>query len=272
MQKNQTSAIPETLCDILENHTMKKILTILVLITTIKTYSQKNDTIKLSDFKLCELTIDYLKQKDPNLRQIKVEEMDLCSDGFVQDARFENRIGYESQLYPGVIFQKHQSDLNIIAKIHLTEGFKGYLPDGNYIDMKSLKAIEILKKYDNLQTWISRGCSDYWGINQSKEIYFYVKINKDKKPQYPVDEKYYSEKPIVGIDILSDCYSYNEKKSQKIKPLIILDGKEVSEESMYSLKPEDVEKINVIKDKNAIDKYGEKGKNGVVEVFLKKKK
>lgn len=71
--------------------------------------------------------------------------MDLCSDGFVQDARFENRIGYESQLYPGVIFQKHQSDLNIIAKIHLTEGFKGYLPDGNYIDMKSLKAIEILK-------------------------------------------------------------------------------------------------------------------------------
>lgn len=41
---------------------------------------------------------------------------------------------------------------------------------------------------------------------------------------------------------------------------------------MYSLKPEDVEKINVIKDKNAIDKYGEKGKNGVVEVFLKKKK
>ena len=41
---------------------------------------------------------------------------------------------------------------------------------------------------------------------------------------------------------------------------------------IYASKPEDVDYINVIKDKNATDKYGEKGKNGVVEVFLKKKK
>ena len=102
---------------------MKKILTILVLIITIKTYSQKNDTIKLSDFKLCELTVDFLKQKDPKLKQINVEEMDLCSDGFVQDARFENRIGYESQLYPGVIFQKYGAGTNTIAKIHLTNEY-----------------------------------------------------------------------------------------------------------------------------------------------------
>ena len=250
---------------------MKKILTILVLITTIKTYSQRNDTIKLSDFKLCELTIDYLKHRDPNLKQSNVVEMNLCSDGFVQDARFENRIGYESPLYPGVIFQKYQSDLNTIAKIHLTENFKGYLPDGNYVDMKTLKANDIIKKYDSL-TWTSRGCSDYYGINQSEKIYFYVKINKDKKPQYPVDKKYYSEKPIVGIDFWANCYSHNKENSEKIKPLIILNGKEVSEESMYSLKPDDVDKINVLKDKNATDKYGEKGKNGVIEVFLKKKK
>ena len=51
-----------------------------------------------------------------------------------------------------------------------------------------------------------------------------------------------------------------------------MDGKEVSEESMYSLKPEEVEKINVLKDKNATNKYGDKGKNGVIEVFIKKQK
>ena len=251
---------------------MKKILTILVLIITIKTYSQKNDTIKLSDFKLCELTVDFLKQKDPKLKQINVEEMDLCSDGFVQDARFENRIGYESQLYPGVIFQKYGAGTNTIAKIHLTKEFKGFLPDGNYIDLKVLKAKDVLQKYNNLKSWTSRGCSDYWGINQNKLTYFYVKINKDKIPQYPVDVKYYSEQSIEGIDILADCYSYYERNSKKIKPLIILEGKQVTEESMYYLKPEDIDRINVLKDKNAIDKYGEKGKNGVIEVFLKKKK
>jgi|SRR5690606_1720527 len=251
---------------------MKKIFTYLVLIINFKSFAQKSETIRLSDFKLCELTVDYLKEIDSNLRQVQVEEMNLCSDGFVQDGRFENRIGYESYLYPGVVFQKHQSEGNNISKIHLTKNFKGYLPDGNYIDLSTLKAKDILIKYDNLNTWTSRGCSDFWGINDNKEIYYYVKINKDKKPQYPVDEKYYSEQPIEGIDIISDCYSFHQEKSQKTKPLIILDGKEVSEESINSLKPEEVEKINVLKDKNATDKYGDKGKNGVIEVFLKKQK
>jgi hypothetical protein len=250
---------------------MKKIFTILVLITIIKSYSQNTDTIKLSDFKLCELTIEILKEKDPNLKQTKIEEMNLCSDGFVQDGRFENRIGYESKLYPGVVFQKYDLETNTIAKIHLTKEFKGYLPDGNYVDLKFLKAEDILKKYDSLNSWTSRGCSDYWGINNNKQIYYYVKINKDKKPQYPVDEKYYSEQLIEGIDIIADCYTYHQTKETKVSPLIILEGKEVSENSIKDLNPDDVESINVIKDQNAINKYGEKGKNGVIEIFLKKK-
>lgn len=251
---------------------MKLFLTSLFLVATVKVFSQKADTIRLSDFKLCELSVDYLKQKDPNLKPVKVEEMNLCSDGFVQDGRFENRIGYESGLFPGVIFQKYQSDVNQIAKIHLTKSFKGFLPDGHYIEMRNLKAIDILKKYDSLNAWTSRGCSDYWGINLNKQVYFYVKINKDKKPQYPVDEKYYSEQLVEGIDIIADCYSYYENNAQKIKPLIILEGKEASEDSIQYLKPEDIDSVNVLKNQNATNKYGEKGKNGVIEIFLKKKK
>jgi|TARA_R110002110_G_scaffold54448_1_gene156304 hypothetical protein len=250
---------------------MKNIFRLLFLVLAIKSYSQKNDTIRLSDFKLCELTIDELKQKDPDLKQVEHVEMNLCSDGFVQDGRFENIIGYESKLYPEVFFQKYDSNLNTIAKIHLTKNFKGYLPDGNYVDLKTLKAIEVLKKYDGLDAWTSRGCSDYWGISKGKQLYFYVKINKKKKPQYPIDEIYYSEQLIDGIDIVADCYTYNEKNAIETKPLIIIDGKEVSEDALQNINPDDVEYINVIKFKNATDKYGEKGVNGVVEIFMKKK-
>lgn len=248
---------------------MKQFIIILSLFASLNIYSQMSDTIKLSDFKLCELTIDNLKKRDPELKQVKIEEMNLCSDGFVQDSRFDNRIGYESKLYPGVIFQKYQSDLNIIAKIHLTKDFEGYLPDGNYIDMKTLKTSEILKKYNNLNKWTSKGCSDYWGINKDKQLYFYVKINKSKKPQYPIDEKYYLEQLVDGIDIISDCYSYYENNTGEIKPLYILDGNEISEEILKALKPENIKSVNILKDKNAVNKYGEKGKNGVVEIFLK---
>lgn len=250
---------------------MKKLF-ILLLLLSIKGLSQKND-VDLSKIKFCELTIEDLKAQDLDLKQVSLEEMDLCSDGFVQDGRFENRIGYISKLYPGVIFQKYDSNYSVIAKIHLTTEFKGYLPDGNYIEVKTLKASDILKKYDSLDSWTSRGCSDFWGIKKDDKLNFYVKIDQNRNPRYPVDQKYYSEQLIQGVDIISDCYSYFEQKSQKEKPkpLYIVEGKEVSEDFIRGLKPEDVETITVLKDKGATEKYGEKGKNGVIEIELKKK-
>ena len=249
---------------------MKKTILILILLFSIKLISQQKNEIRLSEIKLCELTLDDLKQKDIDLKQITLEEMDLCSDGFVQDGRFENRIGYSSKLYPGVIFQKYDSNSNLIAKIHLTKDFKGFLPDGKYIDLKNIKAQEIITKYDSLNVWTSRGCSDYLGINKNKELYFYVRLNKNKEPRYPIDDKYYSEQQIEGVDIIADCYS-TQKSTSESRPLYLVDGKEVTEKIIFEIKPNDVESINVLKDLSATKKYGEKGKNGVIEIFLKKK-
>lgn len=249
---------------------MKKGILILTLFFSLKSISQQKNDIKLSELKLCELTLDILKQNDNELKQINLEEMNLCSDGFVQDGRFENRTGYISKSYPGVIFQKYRKDLNSIAKIHLTKDFKGYLPDGKYVDLRNIKAGELIAKYDSLDIWTSRGCSDYLGINRNKEIYFYVKLNKEKEPRYPIDDKYYSDQQIEGIDIVSDCYS-TQQKTKESKPLYIVEGKEVPEEIITEINPDDVESINVLKDTSATKKYGEKGKNGVIEIYLKKK-
>ena len=88
-----------------------------------------------------------------------------------------------------------------------------------------------------MDTWTSRGCSDYWGIKKGDKLKFYVKIKKDKEPRYPVDIKYYSEQPIEGIDIISDCSIYEKPE---ITPLYIVETKEVTEEYIRVLKPEDV--------------------------------
>lgn len=250
---------------------MKKIFTLLITLLSLTTFSQKGETVNLSKINFCKFSIDDLKTQDPNVKEIKLEEMDLCSDAFVQDGRFENRIGYESKLFPGVIFQKYEANHNVIAKIHLTREFKGYLPDGNYIEVENLKASDVIKKYDSLNSWTSRGCSDYWGIKKDNKLNFYVKIDKNKNPRYPVDQKYYSEQLIEGIDIISDCYLYFEKEKDKQPPLYIVEEKEVTEEFIRKLNPNDVDSINVLKDKSAIEKYGEKGKNGVIEIKLKKK-
>jgi hypothetical protein len=53
-------------------------------------------------------------------------------------------------------------------------------------------------------------------------------------------------------------------------PLIIIDGEETTKDEMQKLDPSSIETINVLKDKSAEDKYGTKGKNGVIEIITKK--
>ena len=56
------------------------------------------------------------------------------------------------------------------------------------------------------------------------------------------------------------------------QPLIIINGKEAGEAiNLDSLDPNTIESINVLKGPSAEKAYGEKGKNGVVEITLKKK-
>ncbi|MEO1033574.1 MAG: M56 family metallopeptidase [Bacteroidota bacterium] len=52
-------------------------------------------------------------------------------------------------------------------------------------------------------------------------------------------------------------------------PLIIVDGKEVSREKFKSLNPKKIKTVTVLKDESAIEKYGDKGKNGVIIVKTK---
>ncbi|MCD7973034.1 MAG: hypothetical protein LUG18_10300 [Candidatus Azobacteroides sp.] len=53
-------------------------------------------------------------------------------------------------------------------------------------------------------------------------------------------------------------------------PLFILDGNIIPESDMQHINPDDIERIDVLKDQSAIAVYGEKGKNGVVVITLKK--
>ena len=54
-------------------------------------------------------------------------------------------------------------------------------------------------------------------------------------------------------------------------PLFVVDGKVVGKgkDEILDLQPDDIESINVLKDKAATDKYGDQGKEGVVEITMK---
>lgn len=55
------------------------------------------------------------------------------------------------------------------------------------------------------------------------------------------------------------------------KAIFFLDGVETTMEYIQTINPDAIESVNVLKGKTAEDKYGEKGKNGIIEITLKQK-
>jgi TonB-dependent SusC/RagA subfamily outer membrane receptor len=53
-------------------------------------------------------------------------------------------------------------------------------------------------------------------------------------------------------------------------PLYIVNDKEVSKDKFIKMKPKNIESVTVLKDESAIEKYGDKAKNGVIIIKTKK--
>lgn len=93
---------------------------------------------------------------------------------------------------------------------------------------------------------------------------FSIKLNATQKNN---DITFLSDKPTV--DTLPPTAPVDLIANGK-KPLYIVDGKEISPEEAGNIDPKDIYAINVLKEKNATLAYGEKGKNGVVKITMKK--
>ena len=68
--------------------------------------------------------------------------------------------------------------------------------------------------------------------------------------------------------------SSDKADTDSAKPLVVVDGevKDIYTDVLSTIDPKTIERIDVLKDKNAIQKYGEDAKNGVVIITTKKKK
>jgi hypothetical protein len=76
---------------------------------------------------------------------------------------------------------------------------------------------------------------------------------------------------IKSTDSIATTRSYVVSGSKKDRPsLIIMDDEEVSMTTVYSLSPDQIQSVNVLKGEMAVDAHGKAGKNGVVIISTKK--
>lgn len=82
-----------------------------------------------------------------------------------------------------------------------------------------------------------------------------------------------TEKQAIQRKLIKEEAAVKDSKLRteaEAKPLYILDGKEFTGD-LNAIDPATISSVNVLKDKTAIDKYGQKGRRGVVEIISKKK-
>ena len=99
------------------------------------------------------------------------------------------------------------------------------------------------------------------------------KMIPGKQKGKPVNVKYslpiafmVGDKDINAKEEFTKQTIYNSKET----PLIFLNGKEITSDEMKKIDANSIKSVNVIKGENALQKYGDKGKNGVLIITLKK--
>ena len=70
----------------------------------------------------------------------------------------------------------------------------------------------------------------------------------------------------IGLNINKDNLTV---AGANLKALYIVDGKEIKSDALGSIDPNSIKSINVLKDESAIQKYGDKGRDGVIEIYIK---
>lgn len=245
---------------------MRKYLIITLLLISCNIFSQ-DSLVNLFEINICKLSIEDLQKMDPDIKRVTLEQKDFCVDNFTEDGSFESKFAYKSKLFPGVRFYEPKKDEKLISKIHLTKEFKGYLPDGKFIEMKTLRVSSVVSMYTSIIDITPNKCNGYFELIKDEGQNFMLKVYKTNKPSNGANQINYEQQLTEGIDIIIECYI--DSREDNHKPLYILNGKETKEEEILALNPDRIKSITVLKDHSAEIKYGKKGKNGVVEIKLK---
>ena len=129
------------------------------------------------------------------------------------------------------------------------------------LDAEALRVIGLMPKW-------KPGAQRGQAVNVKFTMPITFRLDKDSTDMQPA---------LVGkvIEISGATKENNQKAFHfpdgKETPLVVVDGEEISVSSLEKLSSDTFESINVFKGETAINRFGEKGKNGVLLITTKKK-
>ena len=130
------------------------------------------------------------------------------------------------------------------------------------VDPKNIESINVLKGEAAIKKYGDKGKNGVIEIATKKDKDFTIKadtfyIGKNSSP-----------KPILdNLKLKGETFYINSKFPECT--LILADGKEISEDEMKNIPPNNIQSIDILKGESAIKKYGEKAKEGAIEITTK---
>ena len=113
----------------------------------------------------------------------------------------------------------------------------------------------------------ANGYFELKSANDSPIVFSFVGYQSVKvQPDFEKEMLITMKREIISIDIAGN----NTSGAQTTPGLVIVDGKEIPNTDLGTVDPNSIESISVLKNESATSLYGERAKNGVVLVTLKK--
>lgn len=145
--------------------------------------------------------------------------------------------------------------------------------DGSISNAEVVKSVapsldaEALRVINAMPNWIpGKQNGKEVRVKYTVPISFHLQGKDANVAQYEGTVKYDRDAKIKPSELV--VVGYDSETSQK--PLVYVDGKEIPFENMSKVDPKTIDRMDVLKDKEAIEKYGEKAKNGVILITTKK--
>ncbi|MBF0577966.1 M56 family metallopeptidase [Dysgonomonas sp. GY617] len=167
----------------------------------------------------------------------------------------------------GYATDSNNTNVSSDKALYIIDGKESSHPTMKALDPKDIESVSVLKDKSATETYGSKGKNGVIIITTKKETSTpptMLRINVTTQPaednQNPAEKTSSSKgENIKMINIKANS------------PIIIIDGKEISQEIFQAINTDKIESINVLKGDNAVEAYGERARNsGVIEVTLKK--
>ena len=133
------------------------------------------------------------------------------------------------------------------------------------LDAEALRVIGLMPKW-------KPGTQRGQAVNVKFTMPVTFRLNKDSTDMQPTTAgRIAAVSGDAKAKVLQNVLHVLRASEGKETPLLVVDGEEFSVSSLDKLSPDTFESISVLKEEDAINRFGEKGKNGVLLITTKKK-